>query len=351
MLRRKATTAPVLCRLAVAVPMVLITIGLTSAKAWANTENAIKISVGQTVTKTYSDLVGDDAQGDAYQQAGNANYTSNAQDPPDCDPLPSCDDIPLVLNLPKSELGPNNNYLLEISLTYAGGPGAATPLGTQTVNTISGSLWDSPIPSKGPHANGQDGSCFTDPCVINEASPDVATLSLVADQITGTADQFVVTLKLVDVGSGAGASCPGVSGGQGAPACPAAGSGSGSSGGGAGQSPAQPAATPSSASTGGALPPSPQSASLPSTSSIGLGLPSFQLEAGGPNPVLSALSTVQLGSVLGIGGKSLKQGTFLGIPKAQPASTLAVVLSMVTAPVLLAGGWLFMSLRRRRLAV
>lgn len=329
-------------------------VSLSAGRASANTETAIKISVGQTVTKSFSDLVGDDGEGDAYEQAGNANYTSNAQDPSDCDPLPSCDDIPVVLNLPNSALGSGNPYLLEISITYEGGPGANTPLGTQTANTVAGSLWDNPIPAKGPHANGQDASCFTDPCGMNEAQLDTNSLSLVADQITGSADAFKLTLKLVDVSSGPG-SCPGVSGGEGAPACPAGGSGGGSTGGGApapSGAPAQPVtASPAPFDSGGALPPTGSAASLPSPSSIGLALPSFAVQTGGPNPVLSALSSVQVGSVLGIGGKSLKQGTFLGIPAARPASNLAVVLSLVATPALLAVASAFMFVRRRRLSV
>ena len=329
----------------VVVALAALVVGVPAHRAWANTENTVKIAVGQTVTKSYSDLVGDDAEAGAYQQAGNANYTSNAQDPPDCDSMPSCDDIPLTLDLPKSALTTDNNYLLQITLTYDNGAGANTPLGTETTNTVSASLWDNPIPTKGPHANGQDGSCFTDPCVINEASPDTTTYSLVADQLTGAADAYKVTIKLTDVGGGGGnctetASGPVCQGSQ-TPSAPAGGS----------TSPASPSEATLPGAGAGALPPAPLASSLPAPTSIGLALPSYQVQSGGPNPVLSALSSLQVGSVLGLGGKALRQGTFLGIPAARPASSLAVALALLTTPALLVAGYVLLTLRRRRIGL
>ena len=322
-----------------------LALGLPGTRASANTESAVKIGIGQTVTKSYSDLVGDDGEGAAYQQAGNPNYTSNAQDPSDCDPLPSCDDIPVVLDVPKADLVANNNLLLRVSITYQSGPGAPTPLGTETENTVAGSLWDNPIPTKGATKNGQDGSCFGDPCVINQASPDTTTFSLLADQIAGAADAFQLTLSLVDVGSGA-SGCVSTSSG---PVCGGSPSASGSPA--AGGSSAAPAPMASSGAGSGALPPAASSASLPSPSSIGLALPSFQVQSGGPTPLLAQLSQVQIGSVLGVGGKALRQGSFLGIPAARPASSLAVSLSLLTTPVLLGAGYVILTRRRRGIGV
>ncbi|HZU74556.1 MAG TPA: hypothetical protein VE990_17495 [Acidimicrobiales bacterium] len=323
----------------------LTTSAVRPAPAWANTEKAFNIGVGQSITRTYSDLAGDDGEGDVDFEDGNPNYTSNAQDPPDCDPQPSCDDIPITLQVPKSALTPNNNYLLKVSFTYQGGPGANTPLGGETVNTIQGSLWDNPIPTKGPHANGQDASCAGDPCVMNEASPDTNKFSLVADQITGTANTFTLTISLVDVGSGPGSGPP-VCGGAGAPACP------GSDNGGGGTS-APLTANPTDQGTSYNPPASGPEATpnLPSASAIGIPLPTFNVAPGGPNPALAALSSVNLGSVLGLGGKTLKAGGFLSIPAARPASTLAVVLSFVTAPVLMGLGAVWLLRRRRSLVL
>lgn len=325
-------------------------LSLTSATpASANVEKTLTLHLGQQIVMTYSDLVGDDAEGLADYENGNQNYgnsadpnssqASLAQDPSDCQSQPGCDDVPIVLDVPKSDLGPNNNLFFAVSFTYSPGPGVTAPGGqSQTANTVEGSIWENPIPTKGPNADNYDQFSAADPVVLNIGAPQTAKWNLVADNITGYATSFKLTIGLYDVGNGP------VSQGQ-----PSGGGATPTSLPSASGTPASPAPAPSSSPPAGTYTPYSNGANLPSSNAAGIApVPSYSVLGGGPDPELARLANVDIASALGFGsGQSLRAGNFLGIPVARPASTLAVILALVTTPVLLLIGGLFMARRRR----
>ncbi|MHB1444783.1 MAG: hypothetical protein ACYCZV_03860 [Acidimicrobiales bacterium] len=342
-------------RALLAVVLILPATGLMSlmsaAPASANVEKTLTLHLGQQIVMTYNDLVGDDAEGLADAENGNQSYgnsadpnssqASNSQDPSDCQAQPGCDDIPIVLDVPKSDLAANNNLFFAVSFTYNGGPGVTAPGGqTQTANTVEGSLWENPIPTKGPNADNYDQFSEADPVVLNIGAPQVAKWNLVADNITGYATSFKLTIALYNVGNGPVSQGQAGRGSTTAPPASSPPSGTSSS---------SPAPTPSSSPPAGTYTPYSNSANLPTSNAAGIApAPDYPVLGGGPNPELARLANVDIASALGFGaGQSLRSGSFLGIPASRPASTLAVVLALVTTPALLLVGGLLMARRRR----
>ena len=336
--RRRRTSA-----LLLGVVLSLAMVAIAGRSASANTETTVKIKVGQTVKLTLNDLSGDDANGFALFEAGSdtSGATPPGQTASGCDgpSNPSCDDIPITLDVPKSELTANNNLFLQAVFTYDTGPQVTAPNGSfQDTNQVTGWLWENPIPTTGPNANTYAETCGNEPCEEGVASPTVATFNLIIDQETGDAGPVSVVINLFDVASGATPAGGDNASGSGPPA-PTGGATStpASSGGGSVSGSASPSGLPGQG-------PSPTSAA----STTGTTTPHFALDTDGADPLLASLANTDFASELGIGaGRALRTGAFIGAPAARPASGLAVALSLIVGPVLLAGLVGFMAFRRR----
>lgn len=182
------------------------------APAGALSDPGITIGLGQSITRTFPAITGDDAlsiaEANVYPTTGNPNGGPTDQPTPQsCQAAPNgqgCADVPITLAVPPSSVQ-TTTYILSIAVSWpAQTVDSNTPeLGPTYTDTMQYYLWEdppaqvpnSPPPGTHPAFDSQDG---VDPGNMTSVGPQSVHLDVLADNQAGVNSGFTLTVSLTD---------------------------------------------------------------------------------------------------------------------------------------------------------